>query len=147
MHPSLPVRSFRTVVVMLGMAFTPTLLSCAQATSAAPTREIVEKAMKVSADKPASSIAPKATLTVDSVHFGAAYPATAQESQVEGIPARSMVTPAVIDYTVRTYYTGETQALHRSREARVFVDKMGDWAVVTGQVKGEDTTTKEPAGG
>lgn len=50
-----------------------------------------------------------------------------------------------VRFTVRTYYNNETQAVHRAREARIYKDKLGDWAVMTGNVKGEDSTTKEPA--
>ncbi len=46
---------------------------------------------------------------------------------------------------MRTYYNSETQALRRVREARVYKDKMDEWAVMTGSVRGQDTTTKEPA--
>lgn len=87
---------------------------------------------------------PKTELTLNSVAFGEPYQATAQEVQVEGVP-QGMVTPAIVDFTVRTYYGSETQALRRVREARVYFDKMGDWAVMTGRVKGEDVTTIEPA--
>lgn len=86
---------------------------------------------------------PKASLTLNSVRFGKAYRATAQEVQVEGIP-RGMVTPAIVDFTVRTYYGSETQAYRRVREARIYKDKMGDWAIMTGSPKGEDVSTSEP---
>ena len=111
----------------------------------APTKEIVEQVLKSSWDKKASSMNPKAELTLNSVRFGAPAKATLQESQVEGIPVKAMVTPAIVDFTVRNYYNNETQAVQRVREARVYKDKMGDWAVMTGSVKGQDSTTKEPA--
>ena len=111
----------------------------------APTREIVEKVLKEGWDKKASSFNPKSTLTLDDLKMGKAYKATVQEVQVEGIPEGGMVTPAIVRFTVRTYYNNETQAVHRAREARIYKDKLGDWAVMTGNVKGEDSTTKEPA--
>jgi hypothetical protein len=117
----------------------------AQAGGDSPTQEIVEKALKSRWDKSATSVNPKSTLTLNGVKFGKAYKATLQEVQVEGIPEKVMVTPAVVDFTVRTYYTNETQAVRRVREARVYKDKMDEWAVMTGAVKGQDTTTKEPA--
>ncbi len=55
-----------------------------------------------------------------------------------------MVTPAIVDFTVRTYYDKETQAVRRVREARVYKDKFDEWAVMTGGVRGQDTTTTEP---
>ena len=128
-----------------GLAIALVAAHAAHAAAEAPTQEIVEKVMKANWDKPASTTAPRSALTINSVRFGKAYPATVQEVQVEGIPKQSMVTPAVVDFTVRTYYNSETQALRRVREARVYKDKMNDWAVMTGSPKGTDVTTKEPA--
>jgi hypothetical protein len=117
----------------------------ARAAAEAPSREIVAQVLKGAWDKPASSMNAKSTLTLNSVKFGKPYKATKQEVQVEGIPDGASVTPAIVDFTVRTYYTRETQAVHRVREARVYKDKMDDWAVMTGAVKGQDSTTKEDA--
>jgi hypothetical protein len=72
-----------------------------------------------------------------------AYKATAQEVQVEGIPKDATVTPVVVDFTVRTYYASEIQAVRRVREAVVYKDKMDDWSIMTGSVMGQDTTTRE----
>ena len=118
---------------------------CTRAEEEAPTREIVEKVLKEGWEKKASSFNPKVTLTLDELKMGKAYKATVQEVQVEGIPEGGMVTPAIVRFTVRNYYTTETQAVHRAREARIYKDKLGDWAVMTGTVKGEDSTIKEPA--
>ena len=106
-----------------------------------PTQSTVEAVMKESWDRAGP---PKSVLTLNSVKFGKPYKATAQEVQVEGIPS-GMVTPAIVNFTVRTYYDSETQAFQRVREARVYKDKMGDLAVMTGSPKGEDVMTKEPA--
>lgn len=117
------------------------MMTSACSASPAPDEAVVAAVMKQGWDKVGP---PKTELTLNSVAFGEPYQATAQEVQVEGIP-QGMVTPAIVDFTVRTYYASETQAHRRVREARVYVDKMGDWAVMTGQVKGEDATTIEPA--
>lgn len=139
------------IVIMLGVA--PTAFaqnglkakSQKQTVRAAPTKEIVEKVLKSGWDKSGANYPNvKVTLTLNEVKFGKAYLATVQEVQVEGFPKGAMVTPAVVDFTVRTYYTNETQAVRRVREARVYKDKLDEWAVMTGSVKGEDTTTKEP---
>ena len=119
----------------------------AQPTLAAetPTAQIVEKNLKSRWDKSATSSNARAALTLNEVKFGKPYKATLQEVQVEGIPDKAMVTPAVVDFTVRTYHSNETQAVRRVREARVYKDKMDDWTVMTGSVKGQDSTTREPA--
>jgi hypothetical protein len=111
----------------------------------APTREIVEKVMKGNWDKVQSGSTPRSVLTLNEVRFGKPYSATAQEVQVEGIPKGASVTPVVVDFTVRTYYTGEIQAVRRVREATVYKNKMDDWSIMTGSAKGQDTTTREPA--
>ena len=117
----------------------------ASAASDAPNREIVEKALKARWDKPASTSSPKSVLTLNDVKFGKPYKATAQQVQVEGVPKDALVTPIVVDFTVRTYYARETQSVHRVREASVYKDKMDDWAVMTGSPKGQDTTATEAA--
>ena len=116
-----------------------------QAATNAPTQQIVEQALKGQWNKSATSSGPKTTLTLNSVKFGKATKATMQEYEVEGVPKGAMVTPAIVDFTVRMYYSNETQVVHRVREAFVYKDKMDEWAVMTGSVKGQDTTTKEPA--
>jgi hypothetical protein len=124
------------------------VLATAQAGAAgpvAPTREDVESALKSRWNKTATQSTPRSELTLHSVKFGKASAATAMQYGVDGIPKGGMVTPAIIDFTVRTYYGNETQAEHRVREAFVYKDKMDEWAVMTGSPKGQDTTTKEPA--
>jgi hypothetical protein len=116
------------------------LMTPACSVAQTPTQADIEAVMKEGWDKAGP---PKAVLTLNSVKFGKPYKATAQEVQVEGIP-RGMVTPAIVNFTVRTYYDSETQALKRVREARVYKDRFGDWAVMTGSPKGEDVTTVEP---
>jgi hypothetical protein len=111
----------------------------------APTKAIVEKVMKSRWDKVATSSNGKSVLTLNEVKFGKAYKSTLQEVQVEGIPQNGMVTPTVVDFTVRTYHSNQTNAVRRVREARVYKDKMDEWAVMTGSVKGQDIATQEPA--
>lgn len=152
-----PVRALMlaavAVVIMLGVA--PAVFaqngvkakSQKQTARAAPTKEIVEKVLKSSWDKSGANYPNvKVILTLNDVKFGKAYVATVQEVQVEGFPKGGMVTPVVVDFTVRTYYNTETQAVRRVRIARVYKDKFDEWAVMTGSVRGEDTTTKEPPG-
>ena len=138
-------------VIMLGASFTAfahnsfNAKHLKQTRRAAPTKEIVEKVLKSSWDKSGDNYPNvKATLTLNEVKFGKAYVATVQEVQVEGFPKGAIVTPAIVDFTVRNYYNTETQAVRRVREARVYKDKFDEWAVMTGSVRGEDTTTKEP---
>ncbi len=118
---------------------------CTRAEEDTPTREIVEKVMKSSWDKEPTATNPKSTLTLGELKMGKAYKATAQEVQVEGFPEGGMVTPAVVDFTVRNFHSNETQVVRRVREARIYKDKLGEWAVMTGSVKGQDISTKEPA--
>lgn len=146
-HPAF-ARKISAVALLASIASLSMLGACtSRADANPPTQQIVEQTMKGYWDKTETSTNPKSTLTLNSVRFGKAYRATVQEVQVEGIPEDAMVTPAVVDFTVRTYYNSETQAVRRAREARVYKDKMDDWRVMTGSVHGQDSTTIEPAAG
>ncbi len=137
------LRSFSLCVCIASL--TTVLMVPVYAANDSPTQEIVAKVMKSHWDAAATPTKVKSVLTLNSVRFGKAYKATVQEVQVEGIPDKAMVTPAVVDFTVRNYYSNETQVVQRVREARVYKDKMDDWMVMTGSVKGQDVTTREPA--
>lgn len=121
------------------------LAGFSQAQGDSPTRDIVETVLKSSWNRQATDFTPRAELTLNDVRFGKSYRATLRDTQIDRIPEGAMVTPAIVDFTVRTFYTDQTQAIRRQREARVYQDNMGDWAVMTGSVKGQDTTTSEPA--
>lgn len=139
-------RIMSAILLVGSPLFAPLLLThCVRAGGDAPTKEIVEKVMKANWDKAATTTNPRSALTLNGVKFGNAYKATAQEVQVEGFPEGATVTPAQIDFTVRNYYSNETQAVRRTREAKVYKDKFNEWTVQTGSVKGQDTTTQEPA--
>jgi hypothetical protein len=146
---SLPTPRTLAGIALSAALLSSALVSCGEEPSKQkaeePTKEIVEKVMKATWDKKATSTNARSALTLNSVKFGQPYKATAQEVQVEGLPDGATVTPAIIDFTVRTYYTNETQVLRRVREARVYKDKFGEWAVMTGSVKGQDESTTEPA--
>lgn len=132
-----------TALLQVMMVSVSLLWHPAQAADRSPTQEIAEKALKMRWDKAATSSSPKTTLTLNAAKFGKPYKATVQEVQVEGIPQNGMVTPAIVDFTVRTYHSNQTQAVRRVREARVYQDKMDEWTVMTGSPKGQDTTTRE----
>jgi hypothetical protein len=118
------------------------LSGCAQAQGETPTQEIVAEVLRKSWERAGP---PKTTLELNSVKFGKPYKATVQEVQVEGLPEGGLVTPAIVDFTVRTFYDRETQLLRRVREARVYKNKFDEWAVMTGSVRGEDQRSTEPA--
>lgn len=130
--------------LQIGILLAVLLVPHASATDA-PTQQIVEKVLKSIWDRSTTATEVKSVLTLNSMKFGKAYKATLQEVQVEGVPDKALVTPAVVDFTVRNYYNNETQAVQRVREARVYKDKMDEWTVMTGSVKGQDVTTREPA--
>jgi hypothetical protein len=108
-----------------------------------PTKEDVENALRKTWEKPAMSASPRTALQVDAITFGSSDKPTEQEV-VDGIPRTSTVTAAKVDFTVRQYYTNTTQVVRRVREAHVYKDKFGEWAVMTGQAL-KDETTEEPA--
>lgn len=135
------MHTIRHVVAALVMV----VLMCACGSSGAqPAREDVERAMRASWEKSGDNFSPRTTIEFNEIKFGSTYPANEQEV-IDGIPPGAAVTAAIIDFTVRTYYTDTTKAVRRKREAAVYQDKFGEWAVMTGQVRGEDTSTDEPA--
>ena len=141
-----PTRAVRsTVALALALACGCRDKGGTTAGGPAPTVADVEKVLRASWDKAPGTYQPKVTLTVNSCRFGNAYPATAQQVQVEGVPAGETVTPAVVDFTVRTFYTPQVRAMHMVRDATVYHNHMGEWAVVTGVPQTEDTATMEPA--
>lgn len=133
---------FLTLAFAAGSMF---VMSCSAVDTEKPTKEIVEQVLAQFWAKAESTSGPKTTLEVHSVKFGKPAKATAQEVQVEGIPEGNVVTPAIIDFSVRTFHTRETQVLRRVREARVYKDKFDEWAVMTGSVRGQDQRSTEPA--
>ena len=94
-----------------------------------PTREDVTKAMKLTWEKPASSTAPKSTVTINNIVFGTSEQANyAQE--LEGVPKEALVTNAKIDFTENIFYTDETKHTRRIMTAWVYKDKFNEWAVM-----------------
>lgn len=140
-----PARSVTVWMCMVALCILST--QCSQAGGDAPTREIVEKLLKSQWDKPKPPKSDgKVVLTLNGIKFGTAYKATLQEVQVHRFPEGAMVTPAKIDYTVRTYYNSRTAASHWDRiEALVFKDKFGEWTVYESGGSTHFTNTDEPA--
>ena len=134
--------------VLLRMAVIPTafalLLAACGGGGPKPTAADIEKAMHGIWDKQATTTSPRQAVTIESVKLGETDPANEQDV-IDGVPPKSAVTAALVDFTVRSYYTNETQAVRRRREAKVYKDKFGEWAVMTGQVRGQDSITSEPA--
>jgi|CXWL01.1.fsa_nt_gi ABC-type glycerol-3-phosphate transport system substrate-binding protein len=119
------------------------LCACGSSGAQQPTREDVEKAMRAYWEKSGDNFAPRSTVEFNEIKFGSTNVANEQDV-INGIPPGGAVTAAIVDFTVRTYYTDKTKADRRKREAAVYLDKFGEWAVMTGQVRGEDSSTEEP---
>ena len=94
---------------------------------------------------PGTANTPKAVVTVNSVKFGTPYKATAQQVEVEGIPAGATVTPALVDYTVRTYNTDATLAVRSVTEMAIYRDHFGAWHGQRGLEHGRAIITRERA--
>lgn len=130
--------------IMLAVLLAAVLLCACGSSSAQPTREDVERAMRASWEKSGDNFSPRTTIEFNEIKFGSTHPANEQDV-INGIPPDGAVTAALIDFTVRTYHSNTTKAVRRKREAAVYLDKFGEWAVMTGQVRGEDSSTDEPA--
>lgn len=129
---------------MLAAFLTVVLLCACGSSGPQPAREDVERALRETWQKAGDNLSPRTTIDFNEIKFGDTYPANEQDV-INGIPPGAAVTAAIVDFTVRTYYTDTTRAVRRNREAAVYQDKFGEWAVMTGQVRGEDTSTDEPA--
>ncbi|MCB1602206.1 MAG: hypothetical protein R3F18_16300 [Lysobacterales bacterium] len=119
------------------------LLCACGNTNAQPTREDVERAMRETWEKAGDDFSPRTTIEFNEIKIGNTYPAN-EQNVIDGIPPGAAVTAAIVDFTVRTYYSDSTNAVRRKREAAIYQDKFGEWAVMTGRVRGEDTSTNEP---
>lgn len=99
----------------------------------------------------------KAWLAVALVAAAAVSPARAQATStqivedalsdvgIDGVPQGAVVTPALVDFTVREYYSTETQAVRRVHEVKVFKNAFDEWALLSGSAQGPDVRASEPA--
>ena len=121
------------------------VLSCSGCAKAEnPTQADVEKSLKAIWEKQPTGTTPLTTVQINSVKFGKTDKANEQEV-VDGVPQGAMVTAALIDFTVSEHDLKFTNSTRRVREARVYKDKFGEWAVMTGQPHGQDITTQAPS--
>ena len=109
----------------------------------APTQEEIDGVMHRRWDRQATGSTPKSVVTLNWVKIGATNTANAQDV-VDGIPPGADVTAALIDFTVRSYYSDSVETVHRVREASVYRDKFSAWDMKTGSPRGQDATTSEP---
>ena len=134
----------QTIRPWLMVLFAAVLLCACGSSGTQPAREDVERAMRESWESAGSNFSPRASIEFNEIKFGSTHPAN-EQNVIDGIPPGGAVTAALVDFTVRTYNSDTTKAVRRKREAAVYLDKFGEWAVMTGQVRGEDSTTDEPA--
>lgn len=120
------------------------LVNIAPAHAQTPTQAVVEAVMKAKWDTEPSVSSPRTRLQINSIKFGKPQKATMQQQQ-DGIPEGALVTPALIDFTVRNYHSNTTGVVQRVREAAVYQDAFGEWAVMTGSARGQDKSSEEPA--
>lgn len=112
----------------------------------AATKEIVEKALKAQW-APVTTVtgAQKKSVTVDSVKLGKAAKASLSDVGIDGVPKGATVTPVLVDFTVREYYSDSTQAVRRVREAKLYKDSFDEWRLLSGSTRAPDVRTTEPA--
>ena len=107
----------------------------------APSQAIVERVLKTNLRIGRFATLPRAT-DAEATNFGKTYRPRCRRSS-GGLP-KAPVVLAVVDFSVRTYNTGETHVLRRVRDATVYKDKMDEWVVMTGSARGADVATVEP---
>jgi len=107
------------------------LMSCSGSSGGGekPTKEDVTKTMQLTWEKPASTTAPKSTVTINDIKFGSSEKANyAQE--LEGVPKEALITNAKIDFTENIFYNDQTKHTRRIMTAWVYKDKFNEWAVM-----------------
>jgi hypothetical protein len=127
-----------------GLAIAAVVVASACSSAPKPTREDVEKSMRATWEHPASGATERTSIQFNQITFGKTYPANPQDV-VDGVPPDSAVTAVLVDFTTRNHYSTRTYAVRRVREAKVYLDKFGQWAVMTGQARGQDEMKDEPA--
>ena len=112
----------------------------------AATKEVVEQVLKKQW-APVSTVtgAQKKSVTVHSVKLGKAAKAALSDVGLDGVPKGATVTPVLVDFTVREYYSDSTQAVRRVREAKLYKDSFDEWRLLSGSPRAPDVRTTEPA--
>lgn len=87
----------------------------------------------------------KKSVTVHSVKLGKAAKAALSDVGIDGVPKGAMMTPALVDFTVREYYRTETLAVRRVREVKLYKDSFDEWRMLSGASRAPDVRTYEPA--
>ena len=108
-----------------------------------PVKADIDKAVKKSWEKPASSSGPQQTATIQEIRIGSGAKANEQD-KIDGIPGNATVTMARVDFTVREFYSDRTIVTHRLMTAKVYKDQFVDWALKSNGMKILDSGT-EPA--
>ena len=109
--------------------------------AAKPTEKAIIEAFRSAREKPKGQT--PVTIEVHAVKIGQTDVATAQEV-VNGVPRGGMVTALLIDWTRRDHYTDATKARHMVTEAFAYKDKFGEWAVMTGSHRKDETFDEAP---
>lgn len=121
-------------------------LAPGQARAQTPSQAVVENVLKKQW-APVSTMTggQKKSVTVHSIKLGNSAKASLSDTGVDGVPRGGTVTPVLVDFTVREYYSDSTQAVRRVREARVYKDAFGEWRMLGGSARAPDVRTTEPA--
>lgn len=99
-----------------------------------PTKANIENAIRSTWDRPATTSSPKQQVTINSIKIGTQAKANLQD-KIDGIPEKSIVTIAQIDFIVREYYSDQTQVTHRVMTAKVYKDQFDEWAAKSNGMK------------
>ncbi len=87
----------------------------------------------------------KKSVTVHSIKLGKTAKAALSDVGIDGVPKGAMMTPALVDFTVREYYRTETLAVRRVREVKLYKDSFDEWRMLSGASRAPDVRTYEPA--
>jgi hypothetical protein len=94
--------------------------------SGAPTEQDIRDAMARQHNMEGSPGSPRRSVEVHSVKIGSPEDPDEQD-RIDGIPEKSKVTMAKIEYTKRTHYTDAIKAFRETGTFKVFKNDFGEW--------------------
>jgi hypothetical protein len=114
----------RYLVLLFVATFT---VSCSMGQK--PTKEIITAALKKVWEKPATTMEPKSTVTVNDIKIGTSDKSNYAQ-QLDGVPKGVTVTTVKIDFVQNLFNSDKTQKVRRIMTALAYKDQFNEWALM-----------------
>jgi hypothetical protein len=103
--------------------------------SSKPTKQDIIKSLEKQNNMEGSPGSPRRSIEIHDVKIGATE-ATNEQDRIDGIPAKSDVTMAKVEYTHRTHYTDATKCYRETGTFKVYRDDFGEWKAMRDGTEG-----------